>query len=64
MDHSMFDDVVVMFKDTDAIQCNELKASCIAKLELPNIQKLRAKTDLSQSECALRLHISGRTLQN
>ena len=51
-------------KEAGAIKCNEMKASRVTELELPDIKEVREKTGLTQAEFAARLHISARTLQN
>ncbi|MCA4423753.1 helix-turn-helix domain-containing protein [Acinetobacter baumannii] len=51
-------------KEAGAIKRNEIKASRVTALELPDIKEVREKTGLTQAEFAARLHISARTLQN
>ena len=64
MDNNLFDDLVASIKEAGAIKRNEIKASRVTELELPDIKEVREKTGLTQSEFAARLHISARTLQN
>ena len=64
MDNNLFDDLVASIKEAGAIKRNELKASRVTELELPDIKEVREKTGLTQAEFAARLHISARTLQN
>ncbi len=46
-----------------AIKRNEIKASRVTELELPENPEVREKTGLTQAEFAARLHISAKTLQ-
>ena len=64
MDNNLFDDLVASIKEAGAIKRNEMKASRVTELELPDIKEVREKTGLTQAEFAARLHISARTLQN
>ncbi|WP_104498881.1 NadS family protein [Acinetobacter indicus] len=64
MDNNLFDDLVASIKEAGAIKRNEIKASRVTALELPDIKEVREKTGLTQAEFAARLHISARTLQN
>jgi putative transcriptional regulator len=64
MDNNLFDDLVASIKEAGAIKRNELKASRVTELELPDIKEVREKTGLTQAEFAERLNISARTLQN
>jgi putative transcriptional regulator len=65
MDNNLFDDLVASIKEAGAIKKrNEIKASRVTELELPDIKEVREKTGLTQAEFAARLHISARTLQN
>ena len=64
MDDNFFDDLVASIKEAGAIKRNEMKASRVIELELPDIKQVREKTGLTQAEFAARLHISARTLQN
>ena len=64
MDNNLFDDLVASIKEAGAIKRNEIKASRVTELELPDIKEVREKTGLTQAEFAARLHISARTLQN
>ena len=64
MDNNLFNDLVASIKEAGAIKRNEIKASRVTALELPDIKKVREKTGLTQAEFAARLHISARTLQN
>ncbi len=64
MDNNLFDDLVSSIKEAGAIKRQEIQASRVMELELPNIKEVREKTGLSQVEFAARLHISPRTLQN
>jgi len=56
--------LVASIKEAGAIQRNEIKASRVTELKLPDIKEVREKTGLTQAEFAARLHISARTLQN
>ena len=58
MDNSLFDDLVASIKEAGAIKRNEIKASRVTELELPDIKEVREKTGLIQAEFAARLHIS------
>ena len=64
MDNNLFDDLVASIKEAGAIKRNEIKASRVTELELPDIKEVREKTGFTQAEFAARLHISARTLQN
>ena len=64
MDNNLFDDLVASIKEAGVIKRNEVKASRVTELTLPDIKEVREKTGLSQTEFAARLHISPRTLQN
>lgn len=64
MDNNLFDDLVSSIKEAGSIKREDIQASQVTKLELPDIKKVREKTGLSQTEFAARLHISPRTLQN
>ena len=64
MDNNLFDDLVASIKEAGAIKRNEIKASRVTALELPDIKKVREKTGLTQAELAARLHISARPLQH
>jgi putative transcriptional regulator len=64
MDNNLFDDLVASIKEAGAIKRNEMKASRVSELELPDIKEVLEKTGLTQAEFAARLHISVRTLQN
>lgn len=64
MDNNLFDDLVASIKEAGAIKRNEMKASQVTELELPDIKEVREKTGLTQAELNARLHISARTLQN
>lgn len=64
MDNNLFDELVASIKEAGAIKRNEIKASRVTELELPDIKEVREKTGLTQAEFAARLHISARTLQN
>ena len=64
MDNNLFDDLVASIKEAGVIKRNEVKASRVTELTLPDIKEVREKTGLSQTEFAARLHISARTLQN
>jgi ribosome-binding protein aMBF1 (putative translation factor) len=58
MDNNLFDDLVASIKEAGAIKRNEIKASRVTELELPDIKEVREKTGLTQAEFAARLHIS------
>lgn len=58
MDNNLFDDLVASIKEAGAIKRNEVKASRVTELTLPDIKEVREKTGLSQTEFAARLHIS------
>ena len=64
MENNLFDDLVSSIKEAGAIKRGEQAASRTFKVELPDVKAVREKTGLSQTEFALRLHISPRTLQN
>lgn len=64
MDNNLFDNFVASIKEAGAIKRNEVQASRVTELTLPDIKKVREKTDLSQTEFAARLQISPRTLRN
>ena len=56
MDNNLFDDLVASIKEAGAIKRNEMKASRVTELELPDIKEVREKTGLTQAEFAARLH--------
>jgi putative transcriptional regulator len=58
MDNNLFDDLVASIKEAGAIKRNEVQASRVTELTLPDIKEVREKTGLSQTEFAARLHIS------
>lgn len=64
MDSNLFDDLVASIKEAGAIKRNEIKASRVTELKLPEIKEVREKTGLTQAKFAACLHISARTLQN
>lgn len=64
MDNNLFGDLVSSIKKAGAIKRNEIQASRVTELELPDIKQVREKTGLSQVEFAAHLHISARTLYN
>lgn len=64
MDNNLFDDLLHSIIEASAIKRQEIQASRVTELELPDIKKLREKTGLSQAEFAARLHISPRILRN
>ena len=44
MDNNLFDDLVASIKEAGAIKRNEIKASRVTELELPDIKEVREKT--------------------
>mgnify|MGYP006980273642 CR=1 FL=1 len=44
MDNNLFDDLVTSIKEAGAIKRNEIKASRVTELELPDIKEVREKT--------------------
>ena len=50
MDNNLFDDLVASIKEAGAIKRNEIKASRVTELELPDIKEVREKTGLTQAE--------------
>ena len=48
MDNSLFDDLVASIKEAGAIKRNEIKASRVTELELPDIKEVREKTGLDE----------------
>ncbi|WP_316243109.1 hypothetical protein [Acinetobacter radioresistens] len=57
MDNNLFDDLVASIKEAGAIKRNEVQASRVTELTLPDIKEVREKTGLSQTEFAARLHM-------
>ena len=55
MDNNLFDDLVASIKEAGAIKRNEVQASRVTELTLPDIKEVREKTGLSQTEFAARL---------
>jgi len=51
MDNNLFDDLVASIKEAGAIKRNEIKASRVTELELPDIKEVREKTGLTQAGC-------------
>ncbi|MCA4423763.1 transcriptional regulator, partial [Acinetobacter baumannii] len=49
MDNNLFDDLVASIKEAGAIKRNEIKASRVTALELPDIKEVREKTGLTQA---------------
>ena len=47
MDNNLFDDLVASIKEAGAIKRNEIKASRVTELELPDIKEVREKTGLT-----------------
>lgn len=64
MDNNLFYDLVASIKEAGVIKRDEMKASRMTELELPDIKEVREKIGLTHAEFAARLHISARTLQN
>ena len=64
MDKQLFDDIVASLNEAVAITKGETAPSRVFTYEMPNVKEIRAKTGLSQSEFAKKLHISFKTLQN
>ncbi len=60
MDNNLFDDLVASIKEAGAIKRNELKASRVTELELPDIKEVREKTGLTQAENSPHVCISAR----
>ena len=58
MDNNLFDDLVASIKEAGAIKRNEMKASRVTELELPDIKEVREKTGLTQAEFACLLYTS------
>jgi putative transcriptional regulator len=48
MDNNLFDDLVASIKEAGAIKREEVKASRVTELELPDIKEVCEKTGLSQ----------------
>lgn len=64
MDKQLFDDIVASLNEAVAITKGETAPSRVFTYEMPNVKEIRAKTGLSQTEFAKKLHISFKTLQN
>lgn len=64
MDKQLFDDIVASLNEAVAIAKGETAPSRVFTYEMPNVKEIRAKTGLSQTEFAKKLHISFKTLQN
>lgn len=64
MDKQLFDDIVASLNEAVAITKGEIAPSRVFTYEMPNVKEIRAKTGLSQTEFAKKLHISFKTLQN
>lgn len=64
MDKQLFDDIVASLNEAVAITKGETAPSRVFTYEIPNVKEIRAKTGLSQTEFAKKLHISFKTLQN
>lgn len=64
MDKQLFDDIVASLNEAVAITKGEKSPSRVFTYEMPNVKEIRAKTGLSQTEFAKKLHISFKTLQN
>lgn len=64
MDKQLFDDIVASLNEAVAITKGETDPSRVFTYEMPNVKEIRAKTGLSQTEFAKKLHISFKTLQN
>ena len=59
-----FSELLASIKQAGAIKRGSIKPSRITKLELPDVQSIRGKLGLSQSEFALMIGVSARTVQN
>ncbi len=64
MDKQLFDDIVASLNEAVAITKGETAPSRVFTYEMPDVKEIRAKTGLSQTEFAKKLHISFKTLQN
>lgn len=64
MDKQLFDDIVASMNEAIAITKGEIAPSRTFTYERPNIKDIRAKTGLSQTQFAQKLHISPKTLRN
>ena len=64
MDKQLLDDIVASLNEAVAITKGETAPSRVFTYEMPNVKEIRAKTGLSQTEFAKKLHISFKTLQN
>ena len=59
-----FSELLASIKQAGAIKRGSIKPSRITKLELPDVQSIRGRLGLSQSEFALMIGVSARTVQN
>ena len=59
-----FSKLIASIKQAGEIRRGTTKPSRIAKLQLPDVQSIRGRLGLSQSEFALMIGVSARTVQN
>ena len=59
-----FSNLIASIKQAGEIRRGAMKPSRITKLELPDVQGIRGRLGLSQSEFALMIGVSARTVQN
>jgi len=59
-----FSELVASIKQAGEIRRGERKPSRVTKIGIPDVQKIRGGLGLSQSEFALMIGVSARTIQN
>jgi len=64
MDKKLFSDLVTSLKQAGQIAQGERKASRVHRFSTSRVKAIRARTRLSQSEFALLMGVSVKTLQN